>query len=313
LKAMTDKFDLLVIGEINPDLILQGDDIVPEFGQAEKLVKHAELTIGSSSVITACGAARLGLSVAFIGLTGDDEFGRFMLNTMQERGIDVSACVVDETIATGMSVILSDPEDRAILTYPGTMPHLRLDQIDVSLLLRTKHLHVGSYFLLDALRPDLPELFSRVREAGATVSLDSNWDPAGNWNIATILPHIDLFFPNKSEVRFISGVEDFEQGLALLAAEIPILAIKLGAAGGLARRGEESAYAPALPVNVIDTTGAGDSFNAGFLYGFINDFPLAKSIDLACACGSLSTRAAGGTNAQPTLAEALAALQQLSE
>ena len=310
---MTDKFDLLVIGEINPDLILQGDDIVPEFGQAEKLVKHAELTIGSSSVITACGAARLGLSVAFIGLTGDDEFGRFMLNTMQERGIDVSACVVDETIATGMSVILSDPEDRAILTYPGTMPHLRLDQIDVSLLLRTKHLHVGSYFLLDALRPDLPELFSRVREAGATVSLDSNWDPAGNWNIATILPHIDLFFPNKSEVRFISGVEDFEQGLALLAAEIPILAIKLGAAGGLARRGEESAYAPALPVNVIDTTGAGDSFNAGFLYGFINDFPLAKSIDLACACGSLSTRAAGGTNAQPTLAEALAALQQLSE
>jgi sugar/nucleoside kinase (ribokinase family) len=310
---MTKNIDLLVIGEINPDLILQGDDIIPEFGQAEKLVQHAELTIGSSSVITACGAARLGLSVAFIGLTGDDEFGRFMLNAMQERDIDVSACVVDETIATGMSVILSDPADRAILTYPGTMPHLQLDQIDESLLLHTKHMHVGSYFLLDALRPDLPELFSRTRAAGVTVSLDSNWDPAGNWDIAAILPHIDLFFPNKSEVRFISREEDFEQGLAIMAGKIPILAIKLGADGGLARRGEESAYAPALAVNVVDTTGAGDSFNAGFLYGFLNEYPLAKSIELACVCGSLSTRAAGGTTAQPTLAEALAAMQQVSE
>jgi len=307
---MTKSFDLLVIGEINPDLILQGNDIVPEFGQVEKLVQHAELTIGSSSVITACGAARLGLSVAFIGLIGDDEFGRFMLKAMQERGIDVSACVVDETLATGMSVILSDPADRAILTYPGTMPHLKFGQVDESLLLRAKHLHVGSYFLLDALRPDLPELFSRARAAGITVSLDTNWDPAGNWNIAPILPHIDLFFPNKSEVRFMSSVEDFEQGLAILAGKIPILAIKLGADGGLARRGEESAYAPALAVNVIDTTGAGDSFNAGFLYGFINEKPLAESLSLACTCGSLSTRAAGGTSAQPTLAEALAALHQ---
>lgn len=306
---MTKKFDLLIIGEINPDLILQGDDVVPEFGQAEKLVHHAELTIGSSSVITACGAARLGLSVAFIGLTGDDEFGRFMLKAMQKRGIDVSACVVDEKIATGMSVILSDPADRAILTYPGTMPHLRIDQIDKTLLLRTKHLHVGSYFLLDALRPDLPELFSQARAAGITVSLDSNWDPAGDWNIMPILAHIDLFFPNNSEVRFISGAEDFEQGLAILASKIPILAVKLGAAGGLARRGEESASAPSLDVDVIDTTGAGDSFNAGFLYGYLNKYSLAKSLSLACACGSLSTRAAGGTSAQPTLAEALVALQ----
>lgn len=116
---MNKAFDLLVIGEINPDLILRGKDIVPEFGQAEKLVEHAELTIGSSSVITACGAARLGLSVAFIGLVGNDQFGRFMLDAMQARDIDVSACVVDQTIATGMSVILSDPGDRAILTFPA--------------------------------------------------------------------------------------------------------------------------------------------------------------------------------------------------
>ena len=283
---------------------------MPEFGQAEKLVEHIALTIGSSAVITACGAARLGLSVAFIGLTGDDEFGRYMLKEMQVRGIDVSGCVVDETLATGVSVIFSDPADRAILTYPGTMPHLRLDQVDETVLLRARHLHVGSYFLLDALRPDLPELFTNASAAGLTVSLDTNWDPAGSWNIAPILPHIDLFFPNKNEVRFISGAQDFETGMAILAGHIPVLAVKLGPDGGLVRHGDESFKASALPLEVVDTTGAGDSFNAGFLFGYLNDYSLAKSLQLACACGSLSTRAAGGTAAQPTLAEAQVALQQ---
>ena len=307
---MRKKFDLLVIGEINPDLVLRGDDVVPAFGQAEKLVEHAELTIGSSSVITACGAARLGLSVAFIGLTGDDMFGRFMLNSMQERGIDVSACIVDHSTATGVSVILSDPEDRAILTFPGTMPNLRLDQVDESLLGHARHLHVGSYFLLDALRPALPGLFSRARSQGLTVSLDSNWDPAGEWNVSPILPHIDLFFPNRSEVQRISGVKDFEQGLEILASQIPTLAVKLGAVGGVARQGERTSRAPSIQIEVVDTTGAGDSFNAGFLCGYLNEQSLEDSLSLACACGSLSTRAAGGTAAQPTLDEALAVLQK---
>ena len=308
--GMAKKFDLLVIGEINPDLVLRGDDVVPAFGQAEKLVEHAELTIGSSSVITACGAARLGLSVAFIGLTGDDMFGRFMLSRMQERGIDVSACVVDDSTATGVSVILSDPEDRAILTYPGTMPNLRLDQVDESLLGRARHIHMGSYFLLDALRPALPGLFSRARAQGLTISLDSNWDPAGKWNVAPVLPHIDLFFPNRSEVCFISGEDDFREGLGILASQIPTLAVKLGPDGGLARHGREMVAAPSLSVEVVDTTGAGDSFNAGYLYGYLNEMSLEASLSLACACGSLSTRAAGGTAAQPTIDEAMAAMQK---
>lgn len=88
-------FDLLIIGEINPDIILRGTDVVPVFGQVEKMVEAADLTIGSSSVITACGAARLGLKVAFVGVVGDDLYGRFMLNAMQERGIDASHCLID--------------------------------------------------------------------------------------------------------------------------------------------------------------------------------------------------------------------------
>jgi sugar/nucleoside kinase (ribokinase family) len=303
-------FDLLVIGEINPDLILRDPDIAPVFGQAEKLVEDAKLTIGSSSVITACGAARLGLKVSFIGLVGDDQFGRFMLRAMEERGIDTSACIVDPRVPTGMSVILGGSNDRAILTYPGTIPLLQGDQINRAMLEQARHLHVGSYFLQDNLRPELPEIFADARERGLTTSLDTNWDPAGEWDLNAVLAHVNVFFPNKNEVLLITGEDGLAEAVDLLSRQVPILAVKLGVHGGLARRGKESVTAPILPVKVVDTTGAGDSFNAGFLFGYLNDYSLKDSLVLACACGSLSTRAAGGTAAQPTLEEALEAIGQ---
>ncbi len=302
--------DLLVIGEINPDLVISGRDVTPAFGQVEKLVEDARLTIGSSSVITACGAVKLGLKVAFIGLVGDDEFGRFMLQAMSEHGIDAGACDIDPDTATGLSIIFSAPGDRAILTYPGTIPLIAMHQIDTSLLSKARHLHVGSYFLLDNLRPDLPRLFASAQELGLTTSLDTNWDPSGEWDLGPILPYVNLFFPNKNEVCLITGKSQFSTALDTLARQVPTLAVKLGAHGGLARRGEEEATAPALSVEVVDTTGAGDSFNAGFLFGYLNNYSLQDSLALACACGSLSVRAAGGTTAQPSLAEAQSALQQ---
>jgi sugar/nucleoside kinase (ribokinase family) len=302
--------DLLVVGEINPDLILRGEDVAPVFGQAEKLVDEATLTIGASSAIMACGAARLGLRTAFVGLVGDDEFGRFMLRALQERGVDTSGCVVDADVHTGMSVILSQPHDRAILTYIGAIGALRVEQIDRRLLRRARHLHVGSYFLLDALRAGLPALYAEARTAGLSTSLDTNWDPAGQWDggLWDLLPHCDLFLPNEAEARHIARCDDLAAALDRLANHVPTLAVKLGAQGGLARQGDRVARAPSLPVQVLDTTGAGDSFDAGFLYGYLNGWPVDWSLQMGCVCGSLSTRAAGGTQGQATLDEALAAL-----
>jgi sugar/nucleoside kinase (ribokinase family) len=305
-------FDLLVVGEINPDLIMRGPDVAPAFGQAEKLVDDARLTIGSSSVIMACGAARLGLRMAFIGVVGDDEFGRFMLRAMAEQDIDTSCCVVDPALSTGMSVILSQPHDRAILTHVGAIAALRADQVDRQMLRRARHLHVGSYFLLDALRPGLPALYAEAHEAGLTTSLDTNWDPSGTWDggLSQLLPHCDVFIPNEAEARHIARQENLDAALDALAAQVPTIAVKLGAEGGLARQGEQTVRAPSLAVQVLDTTGAGDSFDAGFLYGYLYGWSLARSLRLACACGSLSTRASGGTDGQPTLDEAIAALEE---
>lgn len=302
---MTQKFDLLVAGEINPDLILTGD-IAPVFGQTEKLAKDATLTIGSSSVICACGAARLGLKVAFTGICGDDLFGEFMLEAMTSRSVNVDAVRVDPGEKTGLSVILNRESDRAILTYPGLIGALTGRDIPNSLLESARHLHVGSLFLQTGLRPDLPGLFDRAHALGLTISLDANWDPAGKWEgFETLLKNVDIFFANEVEIMAISNEKTLEKAAASLALQCLMVVIKRGADGAMAQCGREVFQAPALSVEVVDTVGAGDSFDAGFLYGWLQSWNLEKSLRMASICGSLSTRAAGGTDLQPTLEEAL--------
>jgi sugar/nucleoside kinase (ribokinase family) len=230
-----------------------------------------------------------------------------MLNAMEEHGIDTTACIVDPSLSTGVSVILAHAEDRAILTYPGAISSLRPDQVDRTLLQQTRHVHCGSYFLLWQLQAGLADIFATARAAGATTSLDTNWDPSGRWNggLKQVYPHCDLFLPNAAEAMCISGTNDLDEALDVLTAQVPTLAVKLGATGALARHGSQVVRQPAYPVQVVDTVGAGDSFDAGFLYGYLQGWPLANSLRLATACGSLSTRAAGGTAAQPSLEEAL--------
>jgi sugar/nucleoside kinase (ribokinase family) len=296
-------FDILVAGEINPDLILSGNAI-PEFGQVEKLVDSADLTVGSSSAIFACGAARLGLKVAFVGVCGADLFGHFMLDELTGRGVDVSGVIVDPALQTGLSVILNDGTDRAILTHLGAIDRLQADQVGDRLLQNARHLHVASYFLQTALRPGLPGLFRRAHALGLTVSLDTNWDPSGAWGgFDELLGLVDVFLPNENEALALTGASNVKAATEALGRKCSLVAVKLGARGALACRGEETARAGALPVQVVDTVGAGDSFDAGFLSGWLNGWSLEKALQLGAACGSLSTRLAGGTSAQPTLDE----------
>jgi sugar/nucleoside kinase (ribokinase family) len=298
-------FDLLVAGEINPDLILAGD-VEPAFGQVEKLVENATLTIGSSSAIFACGAARLGLKVAFIGVCGEDVFGRFMLEAMQERGVDTSAVIVDRQEQTGLSVILNRGVDRAILTHAGAMAALRAEQIHNNLLRQARHLHIASYFLQTALQPGLADLFRRARGLGLSTSLDTNWDPSESWaGLDELLPLTSVFLPNEAEARAITRQPDVETAAQQLAEQAGLVAVKMGAEGALACQRGETVRAVSIPVNVVDTVGAGDTFDAGFLYGYLNGWDTPRSLRLACVCGALSTQAAGGTTAQPTLAEAM--------
>lgn len=316
---MKKPFDILVAGEINPDLVLSGD-VVPAFGQVEKMVDSASLTIGSSSAIFACGTTRLGLKTAFIGVCGDDIFGKFMLEEMQNIGVNVSNVIVLPGGRTGLSVILNQPlahgirsrtpGDRAILTHAGLIAALKVEDVTVELLSRSRHLHVGSYFLQTTLQPDLPDLFAQARSLGLTTSLDPNWDPSGRWSgFDELLQRVDVFLPNENEALAMTGAVSVEAAVSILRQKCGTLAVKFGAQGAMACRGEETARVSALKLQVVDTIGAGDSFDAGFLYGYLKGWSLEKALSLAAACGSLSTRSAGGTAAQPTLEEAMRYVQ----
>src|SRR5437773_2033554 len=117
-------FDVLVLGDANPDLVFRGGDVEPAFGQQEKLIDEALLTIGGSGAIFACAAAKLDLRVAFCGVVGDDAFGRFMAEALVERGVNVAGLLVDASRPTGVTAVLSSDNDRAMLTATGTIADL---------------------------------------------------------------------------------------------------------------------------------------------------------------------------------------------
>jgi sugar/nucleoside kinase (ribokinase family) len=301
--------DLLVVGEINADLVVTGPDVEPAFGQVEKLVSRAVLAVGSSSVITACAAARLGLRTAFAGVVGDDALGRFMLDEMRARGVNVRGCIVDPVRATGISVGLVDESGdrgRAILTAPGAMTALRASDIGHDLLASARHVHCGGYFLQPGLHAGLPDLFAAARGEGATCSLDPNWDPAGSWDagLRKAMEQCDVFLPNAAELLAVAGTGTLEEALVVLGRQGMTIAVKRGAAGAEWHRDATHVRLPAPGVDVVDTTGAGDAFDAGLLHAFLSGEPAERQLALAVACGSLATRALGGVEAQPDLADA---------
>ncbi len=299
------QIDIAVVGELNPDLILSGN-VIPEFGQVEKVVDQAALAIGSSSAIFACGAARLGLRVAFLGKVGGDLFGEFMLESLKQYGIDTNGIIVDDDTPTGISVILSEEQDRAILTYPGTIPRMTAEEIDSLQIRKSRHLHIGSYFLQTALQPGLSLLFEQAHAWGLSVSLDPNYDPSGKWNngLETLINKVDVFLPNALECQAIARTDTLEAALAFLQAKTGCVAVKHGKEGALLLTEGKIWRADAIKVDVCDTVGAGDSFDAGFIYGYLAGWEPAQSLKFANICGGLSTRKAGGTAAQPTFEEA---------
>jgi sugar/nucleoside kinase (ribokinase family) len=296
------RFDLVVIGELNVDLLLYGKNVAPTFGQVEKLVDDAVLTVGSSSAIFAHQAARLGLRVAFAGKRGPDAFGEFMVDRLKKVGIETSTIIVDCGVKTGVTVHLVQDADRAMLTYPGSIAALRPDEVDTALLRNTRHVHLGSYFLQQGVQPGLPDIFARAREAGATTSLDPGWDPEERWEsgLGEALGHTNIFLPNEQELLALAGVASVEDALKWFE-EIPTVVVKRGAAGAVARSGGSTATCRPPAVNAVDTTGAGDSFDAGFLVGFLSGYDLVRALEVGCLCGALSTEKAGGVDAQPDL------------
>jgi sugar/nucleoside kinase (ribokinase family) len=318
---------ILVIGELNPDIVVGGVPVKDgrlRFGQAEDLVAATTLTLGSSAAITASAAVRAGAAAALVAVVGDDDLGRSCLRQAAARGIDLGAVRVARGRRTGSSVILVSDEgehDRQILTDLGTMADLAVDDVPDELLGRFGHVHVSSFFMHTGARERLHERLSRARELGATVSLDTNDDPARAWasGAAEAVAASDLLFCNDAEALGLAGLAeggDPARAAGLLLsrlarepaagrrARLPAVVHKQGAAGATVHTvgGRVRVRAPA--VEVVDTVGAGDTLAGTVLASLLAGADWPEALSLGVAAASLSVTAAGGVAAQPGRREA---------
>jgi sugar/nucleoside kinase (ribokinase family) len=302
---------VLCAGEINVDLVLQGYTEFPVPGK-EVLVQDSQLVLGSATAIMAMGLARLGTPVAFVGRVGDDVWGHYCLEDMAGRGIDLSRVIRGGGLKTGITVSITSPSDRALVTYLGAISALTAADVPDAAMAGLHHLHVSSFFFQEGLRPHFPALFARAHRAGLTTSLDTGFDPSGRWDggLRETLRETDLFFPNEVELEALTECADPVEGLRKLANGTTRVVAKLGKNGAMTLDGETVVQVPAYPVETVDTTGAGDSFNAGFLHRWLAGAPLVECLRLGAACGALSTLGLGGTASQPTLEEAEALMRQ---
>jgi len=297
--------NILVAGELNVDLVLQDYSSFPALGH-EVLVEGISLTLGSASAICASALAKLGDSVSFVGKIGDDRWGDLCVSWLTEAGVNCSLILKDSTVKTGITVSITSGRDRALVTYLGSIRRLRASNIRDENLQGCDHLHVSSFFLQQELRPELKSLFARAHRAGLTTSLDPGFDPTEEWgkDLLDVLHEVDVFLPNEVELEAVTGHTDPVRALRSLENGKTLTVAKLGARGCMAVYKRQTLQVPAYSVTPVDTTGAGDSFNAGFLHVWRSGRELVKAMQFAAACGALATLASGGTAGQPTASDA---------
>jgi sugar/nucleoside kinase (ribokinase family) len=291
-------FDVTIAGEINLDLILYGLP-QPMPVERELLANNFQATLGSSSAILAHNLAVLGANVGFITRVGADDLGKIALDRLAASGVDISRTVYDPKHATGVTVLLHHGKERHILTYPGTMSEMTVRDLDMAYLKSSRHFHLSSLYLQTGLAPGLPQLFRELKRAGLTISLDTNDDPEDKWGgvLDELLGLIDVLLPNEAEACRIAKRDTLEESLSVLSKRVPCIVVKRGPQGALVQAGATRVAAPPVNVTPVDTIGAGDSFNAGFLFAWLRGLSLETCALAGNITGALSTLRPGGTEA----------------
>jgi sugar/nucleoside kinase (ribokinase family) len=290
------EIDIAIAGEINLDLIMSG--LPKEMAlERELLASGFTMTLGSSSAILAHNLASLNVRVGFVSMVGPDPLGGIALDYLKQAGVDLSKTVQSRIgTSTGVTILLTHSAERHILTYPGTMSEMRVQDLNIAYLKSARHFHLSSLFLQKGMQSDLPWLFRQLKDAGLTLSLDTNDDPADQWKsgLQELLALVDIVLPNEAEACRMTRTNDVETAAEALARRVPLVAIKCGSRGALVRFQGKRWLVPAEPVVPVDTIGAGDSFNAGFLEAYLRGCPPVDCAAQGNRVAALSTQRAGG-------------------
>ena len=300
---MVKSYDIVTAIDVCVDLLVFDEVFDLEFGQKEKLIKDYQLELGGSAAIFACQTAKLGLRTTGPGVYGKDFFGYFFRDKLERSGVETHYLKCRESVKTALGIAFCRSDDRAILTYPGTINADGLEGKLLELAENTRHLHIGSYYLAENLQPWYKRIVKKAKSMGATVSLDTNWDPDEQWNsgVWEILPSVDVFLPNENEIKALTGKSTLEEALNVLGPIIPVIVVKQGERGAVVYHEHRMTQVHSIDVEIVDTVGAGDSFNAGFLYGFLNGYNLETCLQIGSICGGMCTTKVGGVEGQITI------------
>ena len=294
----TKLFDLAIAGELNLDLILYGLPLIMET-ERDLLGTGFTSTLGSSSAILAHNAATLGMRVRFATLVGDDDLGRTALGRLRDAGVETSGAIVDSRTSTGVTILLPHGAVRHSLTYLGSIAELTVEHLDRESLAQARHFHLSSLYLQTGLHPGIVGLVQFLKARGLSISLDTNDDPENGWGppLRELLPLVDLFLPNESEICRMAGGVSLEEAMDFFAVSVPTIVVKRGRQGCRVRHGGQTFDVPGISVSPVDSIGAGDSFDAGFLCAWLNGLPLSACAQAGNITGALSTQSTGGTEA----------------
>lgn len=302
---------IVCLGILVADVVGRPLRAVPDLGRLV-LVDEMGLHTGGCALNSATGLARLGLPVEVVGKVGADPFGDFLLRTMAERGIGTQGVSRDLEIGTSATMVMVAPDgERRFVHYIGANARLQLDDVDVALIAGASILHVAGALVLPGLDGQpMAALLQTARSAGVITFLDTVWDDTGRWLdlLGPSLPYTDYFVPSLAEAQALTGLDDPEDvARALLDRGVGTVVLKMGSAGCLVVSGTGGRLRlPAFEVPVIDATGAGDAFVAGFMAGVWLGWSLEQTARLANAVGALCVTGAGASGNVRSLPETLA-------
>ena len=294
-------WDVYVMGDINIDLVVPGVDRLPPMG-SEMVIPAMPTFVGGGAALFAMGAAKLGMKTVFQGSVGRDLYGAFIRQEIRKAGVDDALLMDDDERATGITICFTGPLDRCFVTCAGTNDRLSLKNLNLNEVRKARHIHLTGYQGASN-HEEYRQALMRIRELGdVTVSMDVGWDPTGRWPeaITELFPLIDVMMMNETECLHYMRCRNAAEGAACIAASAGIAVVKLGRHGSIACREDKIAEASSFNVQAVDTTGAGDSFNAGFISAFLQGRSLEACLVTGNACGALSVTAMGGNTAFPT-------------
>lgn len=294
------EWDVFVFGDANIDLIIPNVDHLPRAGQ-EELMDTMKTFVGGGAALFTLGLGKLGMRCVFQGVIGNDLYGEFILREFKEKNIDTRLITRSRETGTGISLSFTNENDRGFLTYQGGNARVSIQNVSLEEVAKARHIHITGYEG-DRNHQEYLDFMKRLKQKGnVTVSFDLGWDLKEIWNqkIYELFPYIDVLFMNETEAVHYSGLEDVEKAAEKFASMCGTAVVKLGRKGSLAVKDGKTYRADPFAVQAVDTTGAGDSFNAGFMFGFLLGKETEDCLRTGNACGALNVTALGGNTAFP--------------